>query len=308
MAELGLTEEALAEKLDAPLETVRGWLYEGSLPRPARVRPLGVALGLSFDEMLGIVPVEAPSLVFHADRGVPKDAVALLQESASQILCSFAAQCKRPSRTPSFAKSGSPAERAMTVATTVRAQVGALSGRPLTIAELASLLKKQGVVVVPTPGRAPDEGLPPAVTIECAQENAIFVLANLGVTTSRLAWGLARAYAHVLAFRNLNDEALEEFCGQLANYLAPAGDDAFASALEEICGSAQPGGQAFIVRTEAVFATCFFELIQDWQDAEGGRNPAFFWNVLCCNLFDAAELTKVLWARRHPESALNRAD
>jgi hypothetical protein len=310
MAELGLTEEALAKKGDAPLETLRAWLHGDGTPGPAKVRPFGVALGLSLAETLELVSLGEPALILHVEGSAPRETLSRLRDSAAQLHCSFAHLCTRPSRITSAPKTGSVDERAIVAATAARAQIGAPPGRPLTISELARLLKMQGAVLVPTPGRPREEALPAAVSIDCAKEKALFVLVNLSVPPARLAHALARAYAPMLGYQGLRGPELDDFSLKLATHLAPAVESEVtpvASTLEDIFGSTLLDPRVFVQKTEEVFKTRIFELLQDWQEANGGRNPSFIWSVLCCNLFEAEALTRVLWARRHSESGALRA-
>lgn len=69
------------------------------------------------------------------------------------------------------------------------------------------------------------------------------------------------------------------------------------SMVEEIFGNPSPDHKSFVDKTEAHFKTPVFKAIQNFQESEGGRNPAFISSALNLGLGDAISLSHVLWER-----------
>jgi transcriptional regulator with XRE-family HTH domain len=67
---------------------------------------------------------------------------------------------------------------------------------------------------------------------------------------------------------------------------------------EVLFGSNSPTQVDYVVKAEAAYKTPVFKAIQSFQEAEGGRNPAFIASALNLGLGDALSLSHVLWERQ----------
>lgn len=66
---------------------------------------------------------------------------------------------------------------------------------------------------------------------------------------------------------------------------------------EVLFGSNTPSQVDYVIKAEAAYKTPVFKAIQGFQEAEGGRNPAFIASALNLGLGDALSLSHVLWER-----------
>lgn len=64
---------------------------------------------------------------------------------------------------------------------------------------------------------------------------------------------------------------------------------------EILFGSNTPSQVDYVAKAEAAYRTPVFKAIQSFQEAEGGRNPAFIASALNIGLGDALSLSHVLW-------------
>ncbi|UCV09997.1 helix-turn-helix domain-containing protein [Dechloromonas denitrificans] len=65
-----------------------------------------------------------------------------------------------------------------------------------------------------------------------------------------------------------------------------------------IFGSDAPLPQEYVEKSEALYKTPVFRALENFQTAEGGRNPAFVANTLNIGLGDAVSLSLYLWERQ----------
>jgi Zn-dependent peptidase ImmA (M78 family) len=70
------------------------------------------------------------------------------------------------------------------------------------------------------------------------------------------------------------------------------------SMAQVIFGSDTPSQQDYVEKSEALYKTTIFGAIQNFQAAEGGRNPAFIANARNIGLGDAVSLSLFLWERQ----------
>lgn len=70
------------------------------------------------------------------------------------------------------------------------------------------------------------------------------------------------------------------------------------SMAHDIFGTDSPSSQDYIEKTEARYKTKVFEALQNFQEIEGGRNPAFIANALKIGLGDAVSHSHFLWERQ----------
>lgn len=66
---------------------------------------------------------------------------------------------------------------------------------------------------------------------------------------------------------------------------------------EVLFGSDTPSQIDYVTKAEAAYKTPIFKAIQSFQEAEGGRNPAFIASALNVGLGDALSLSHVFWER-----------
>jgi len=66
----------------------------------------------------------------------------------------------------------------------------------------------------------------------------------------------------------------------------------------ELFGTDTPTNENYVAKAEQAYKTPVFTAIQAFQEAEGGRNPAFIASVLNVGLGDAVGLSHVLWSRQ----------
>lgn len=62
-----------------------------------------------------------------------------------------------------------------------------------------------------------------------------------------------------------------------------------------VFGTDTPSQASYVTRSEEVYKTPVFKAIRSFQEAEGGRNPAFIASVLNLGIGDALSLSHVLW-------------
>lgn len=67
---------------------------------------------------------------------------------------------------------------------------------------------------------------------------------------------------------------------------------------EVLFGSDTPSQVDYVTKAEAAYRTPVFKAIQSFQEAEGGRNPAFIASALNVGLGDALSLSHVFWERQ----------
>lgn len=77
-----------------------------------------------------------------------------------------------------------------------------------------------------------------------------------------------------------------------------AGRKAVASKAQQVFGSDSPDMAQFVAQAEDLFKTPVFQALQNLQQTEGGRNPAFIAKTLNIPLGDAVAMSQVLWQRQ----------
>lgn len=298
MAILGMTPAMLAQNCGVEPSLVASWLQPEVEPQAAHLIKLAVALSLTYEELLAPIGSPGPDLLFHGPFEPTDKALGHISECAMLL---GALPAKPPFK--ALALDEAPAQGvewlASHIALNARASLGLAESKPLHLHHLAKLLAETGVTLVPTPGRGGTVALPAAFTVRAKDECSRYVVVNIAAAPANVVRALALAYAQLFSGPGLEGPALERFAARLVGELVPLVEVKFPTVLHLLCAD-DPTPENYISRAEAVFNTPIFKMLQDWQDAEGCRNPTFVSRALCMVLQDAVGVTGALWAHRHP--------
>jgi transcriptional regulator with XRE-family HTH domain len=286
LRERGLTAAELADHCDVSLEVVSSWLLGNALPRPAKLRSLSTALGLS-PQALYSSSVSPVSFVFGMDAQPHLDARENA-ESLAGLLHSLAYFLPpRPLwASASLAEPRLDATYIRKVAADLRAYLGIAVCRPLTADELLQLHQEAGTVIIPVLDASTDT----FASMYELERHQLWIRLNLASTEKELAFQLARALAHGLSAASLSDMDCAPFAQCLAAELLHLESFEFDTA--EAVPPSTPA--AYVIGCESVLRTPVFKALEAFQQQEGGTNPAFVSEILSLPLGDAVALSRYL--------------
>ncbi len=240
MAELGLTQAAVAERCGVSKEAVSNWLSGESIPRPKKLRALSETLGLEIDVLTsgeGVLP--SPVVAYRTKKNRPASNEAL--EVASDVACHlrelvpFIQSCSLFS--PPVLQSPSLEEDYIRCAAQqTRQRIGISDVAPLTREQLIGLHRTFGSILVPVLWGEAKFGHENALSVYLPESKTSFVVFSLNARNDDFNYWLAHELAHCYTLHAIQGDDGEAFSERFAQELLFP-HAAAAAALTDICSS-----------------------------------------------------------------------
>jgi transcriptional regulator with XRE-family HTH domain len=231
MAGLGLNQAALAEACGVSREAVSKWFAGDSVPRPAKLRALATALGLSIDKLYmreGSEPVIAYRT--HLKEPLSGKAKAKAQEMGRHFkqLQPFVEGARLFSQR--FLKEPSLADGYIRGAVnSLRASLKLAPTESPSMAQLIDLIIDTGALIAPVIWGKEKIGHENALTVYLPESQTTWVVLSLSAGQDDFKYWLAHELGHCLSLHKLTDNAGEEFAERFAQLFV------FPDALAEQC-------------------------------------------------------------------------
>ena len=292
MLEQGLSQADLAAECGVSRTAVSNWLAGESIPRPAKLRILAGRLGLPISDLVqGNLGNEVD--VYPA---APADAVRDMANGLRSVMHFLPA--KHLFVRPLLKAPRLDAAYLDKVAGAVRSEFDTFDSGM--VRRLLTAHRKCGTHLVPV--REPHDGLPPCVFVYARNEAVAALVFNLDAGSEGLELPLARALGYSLSHAALGHGQASLF-GQLFAEALLEQEHGRAGPLavgQDVAGPAFPGyvglsTAAYVSVAEWDFKTPIFQALRLWQQAEGGRSPAFLRATLGMNVVEALALSYALW-------------
>lgn len=220
MTEKGFNQAALAKSLEVSRTIISEWLKGTKFPRPDKLLKLGMALGLSFSDLVIKSTQNEPVVAFRKKGGrKTKDHHFERAKDMGYLLEGLAAHLPFSSLTnpPSLKDARLEYNYIQEVATNIRGEIGAKSDAPIGFKDLIQVFKKFDVVLVPALwGRKENHGN--ALHIHLPSSGTTWIYLNLDSNFHDFNFWIAHELGHVLSQRFDGDEA-EDFSDAFAQAL-----------------------------------------------------------------------------------------
>lgn len=231
MAGHGLNQAALADACGVSREAVSKWFAGESVPRPAKLRALATALGLSIDKLFtreGGEPVVAYRT--HLREPLTGKAKAKAQEIGRHFkqLQPFVEGARlfsqRLLKEPSVNE-----DYVCRAVNTLRTSLELAPTESPSMEQLIDLVIDTGAFIVPVIWGKEKIGHENALTVYLPESQTTWVVLSLGAGQDDFKYWLAHELGHCLSLHKLTDEAGEEFAERFAQLFV------FPDALAEQC-------------------------------------------------------------------------
>ncbi len=222
LADLGLSQTALADRCGVSKEAVSNWISGESLPRPAKLKQLAEVLQTSVSSLIGEPALPEPVIAYRTrDR---KPATGLANDAANEIGRHFrqlvpylnddmlftSRRLKSPIIDAAYVKR---------VAYAVRADMGIGPTEPLSIGALIRELRAIGALLVPVFWGGDKEGHENALSVYLQDSDTSWVALNLGCRIDDFKYWLSHELGHCLTLHSFNGDDGETFAETFAKHL-----------------------------------------------------------------------------------------
>ena len=274
MAAAGLSQAALARKLDVSREAVSKWLRGRSSPRPDKLLRLALLLDLTLDQMVARVPDPGDPVVAFRKMGARKTTEAHVERAQKMgRLLAPVVPClpfdalvappvlKEPLLTYDYV------ER---VAGAVRAEIGLGATDVLDFKDLIRRFRDLQAVLIPVLWGARDRH-ENALHIHLPESATTWVYLNLDSEVHDFKFWMAHELAHVLAPRLRGDDG-EDFADSLASallYPRPAAEAGYRDVRSLRGGGARMNAIKGIARELTISPITVHERLRCYAESEG---------------------------------------
>lgn len=247
MAELGLSQAAIAEQCSVSREAVSNWLSGESIPRPNKLKILSASLGIAVTDLLtGSNRVPAPIVAYRTHKnmavsGAAMDAASELARHMRELvpfvrgdLLFSPPALESPSLDDDYIRK---------VAQQTRHRIDLSSTAPLTREKLLDLHHSFGSILVPVLWTGEKQGHENALSVYLPESKVSWVVFSLNARNDDFNYWLAHELAHCYSLHALQGDDGENFAERFAQELLFP-HEAAAEALDSISKSALPLEQA----------------------------------------------------------------
>ncbi|WP_413458335.1 helix-turn-helix domain-containing protein [Herbaspirillum huttiense] len=220
MQQRGLTRTALATACEVSKEAVSNWLSGQSLPRPRKLLRLAEILHIEVTQLMA--PDDEPVIAFRTTGGQhASDAAREAAVTAAEHLQELLPHLPHPRLfSPAVLDSPSLEEAYLLEATRqVRDRLGLADDAPVQRAELLSLVRDFGAIMVPVYWNRQRHGHENALSIYLPRSKTTWVFVNLHASIGSFNAWLAHELGHCYTLHRLSAEEGELFAERFAQAL-----------------------------------------------------------------------------------------
>ncbi|MDN7820903.1 ImmA/IrrE family metallo-endopeptidase [Burkholderia vietnamiensis] len=223
MAELGLTQAAVAEQCGVSKEAVSNWLSGESIPRPKKLRALSETLGLEIDVLTaGESVLPSPVVAYRTKKNRPASGQAL--EAAAEVashlreLVPFT-QSGSLFSPPVLQSPSLDEDYIRRAAQQTRQRIGISEVAPLTREQLIGLHRTFGSILVPVLWGEGKSGHENALSVYLPESKTSCVVFSLNARNDDFNYWLAHELAHCYTLHAIQGDDGEMFAERFAQEL-----------------------------------------------------------------------------------------